>query len=284
MKIEVKNKENQRLSMANEQLQFRLQSHPNLSSNPDTSLNSSSYISFSEENRDQPGSMQQQQQQQQNQQPRHTRAFTLHTSASNGDSITNTIKDASSGGQTGTQPPPVKLRSKSFKNPTMSNKTSEASTNSMNQSLFSTLNYASSSQFRPVSESFNFNLNDQNINMTKSFNVMYDKHNNSSSSNENQFNYFDGLAGDLERNEEDCINSTGCDANDECGSGSTSSLKSANLLNANYRISPDQMTKSVPCMVLKNTTNNANSELQEEYSDEDSYSKLSDLECSSNQS
>ena len=43
MKIEVKNRENQRLSMQNEQLQFRLQSHPNLSinTNGDTSFNTS---------------------------------------------------------------------------------------------------------------------------------------------------------------------------------------------------------------------------------------------------
>jgi chromosome segregation ATPase len=55
LKIEVKNKENQRLSMANEQLQFRLQSQPNLSfKNADGSLNSS-FTSYTPENEQQKG-------------------------------------------------------------------------------------------------------------------------------------------------------------------------------------------------------------------------------------
>ena len=56
LKIEVKNKENQRLSMANEQLQFRLQSQPNLSfKNADGSLNSS-FTSYTPENEQQKAS------------------------------------------------------------------------------------------------------------------------------------------------------------------------------------------------------------------------------------
>ena len=266
MKIEVKNKENQRLSMANEQLQFRLQSHPNLSANQDTSLNSSSYVSFSDENKDNHDTAKQDYSQQQHQQPRHARAYTLHPS-----SATSSEDSADSISIVSPQPPPVKLRSKSFKNQNMQNKTSEM-TSSMNKSLYSTRQYQTN-QFRPVSDNFNFNINDQNINMTKSFNVMYDKHNNSSSSNDN---YFEGLVSDLDRNEENCIKIK-IDANEE-SSGSSTSLKSSSIINTNYHIKEDQMTKSVPCMVLKNSNN---THMETEFSDEESYSKSSDLEFGS---
>jgi hypothetical protein len=301
MKIEVKQKENQRLSMANEQLQFRLQSHPNLSSNQDTSLNSSSFVSFSEETpKDTKNTIAKQQLQLEKQQPRHTRAYTLHPSSAMTTSSEDSADSISVNGQS-PQPPPVKLRSKSFKSQyhtttttttTITNDSSSSNpSNSMNKSLYSTLNYQKN-QFRPISDTFNFNLDDQNVNMTKSFNVMYDKHNNSSSSNDNQINYF-------ERNEEDF--KTDLDANDEeleeeedddeeSASGSTSSLKSSSISNTNYTshhrnikiIKEDQMTKSVPCMALKGEDSNSQVPT-EEFSDDDeeSYSKSSELEYGS---
>jgi hypothetical protein len=264
MKIEVKNKENQRLSMANEQLQFRLQSHPNLSSNQDSLLNSSSYASFSDENKDSIETTKPHHQYQP--QPRHARASTMHPSSVTSSEDSEEINLISS------QAPQVKLRSKSFKSQNLPNKTSD-SNKSINKSLHNNLGYQNN-KFRPVSDTFNFNLNDQNINMTKSFNVMYDKHNNSSSSNDNYF--------DLDRNEENCNKLTldDCDeCNDESG-GSSSSLKSSSILDANFDCikDEDQMTKSVPCMVLKNT-NNDTTHRQTEFSDEEMlYIKTSDLE------
>jgi len=261
--------------MANEQLQFRLQSHPNLSSNQDSILNSSSYASFSDENKDSSDTTKsqyqyQQKQQQQQQQPRHARAYTMHPS-----SVTSS-EDSEEISVVSPQPPPVKLRSKSFKNQNTSIKTSE-NNSSMNKSLYNTLSYQKN-QFRPVSDTFNFNLNDQNINMTKSFNVMYDKHNNSSSSNDN---YFDNLASDLERNEDNCnkLTNDDCDEGNDESEGSSSSLKSSSILDANFDCikDEDQMTKSVPCMDLKSADNHS-TDRQTEFSDEEIYLKPSDLE------
>jgi hypothetical protein len=260
MKIEIKNKENQRLSMANEQLQFRLQSHPNLSSNQDSLLNSSSYASFSDENKESSDTIKPQNQQN-HQQPRHARAYTLHPS-----SVTSS-EDSEEISVISPQPPPVKLRSKSFKTQNSSNKTSEN-----NKSPYNTVNYHKN-QFRPVSDTFNFNLNNQNIIMTKSFNVMYDKHNNSSSSNDN---YFDNLP-----NEDNCIKLTvdDCDEVNDESEGSSSSLKSSSILDVNFESikDEDQMTKSVPCMNLK-ITDNINNHRHGEFSDEEVYIKSSDLE------
>ena len=102
-KIEVKNRENQRLSMQNEQLQFRLNSHPNLSinTNGDNSFNISSNSMNPYDDSNEPTTS------------RCKRASTAHESHNDSACADN----HSSGDQADnvSPTPPVKLRSKSFK-------------------------------------------------------------------------------------------------------------------------------------------------------------------------
>lgn len=210
MKIDVKNKENQRLSMANEQLQFRLQSQPNLSlTNIDYSFNSQNTSNTIDQ-------LDQQEHQTESDNPKLklTRASTLtfHSyNSQNSPSVSPTETQASNSLTQSSlssmthelSSSTVKLRSKSFK--THPSRSSDA-----NKKLFSSYHQNvthRAEQFRPVSESFDFNSNDRDAFMTRSV-IMYDSNQSSLMNN----NDFECLQNDV-TNEADCVSSIdACDS------------------------------------------------------------------------
>lgn len=144
MKVEAKSKENQRLSMQNEQLQFRLQSHPNLSGNDSILLNNnnnSSSNNYESTTSGTPGRL--------DGAPLCSSSLTKARTKSTLDS------SAHSSGDTATCSLPVKLRSKSFK--TTSTTKTASSTASSKENGGSLL----AEQFRPVSENFDYDVDDQ---------------------------------------------------------------------------------------------------------------------------
>lgn len=184
MKIEMKNRENQRLSMANEQLQFRLQSQPNLSQA--TSLNGAqaggngnSDLSFTSLNMS-PCLNNNNYEDQQYQTPsleNEKNYASMVTSTSllqkkrhdeNNDESEMDFIDG--GSSLDPSPAVVKLRSKSFKTPVGTS--SSSATSSRNNNNNNNRNHNFHMQFRPVSESFDFNINERDMFMTRSA-VMY---------------------------------------------------------------------------------------------------------------
>lgn len=181
LRIEKKDKENQRLSMQNEELQFRLQSQPNLSQlNNDNSesdqstdksyenianikLTRSSTISY------------------------HPNNNTIETERDIIQSSLTSIQYENQMNNSG-----VKLRSKSFK-----------ANSNRNNKMYSSYH---SAQFRPVSENFDFSINERDVYMTRSA-VMYDSIDTSYINRNNEF---------VARNSEfttECVSSNdGCDS------------------------------------------------------------------------
>jgi hypothetical protein len=257
MRIEMKDRENQRLSMANEQLQFRLQSNPNLSvnnsQNLDTTLNNS--LSLSQQNNDDENLVKKLEEEiakQNNPESplcskiRLTRASTICTdkNTESNPNVDELVEHYLRQPIYNSTPPcsnsTVKLRSKSH----LSGKYSYDSSSLTNQSL-NKLN-TDKHQFRPVSESFDFNINndelDQNVYMTRSV-IMYSDQNRSKNIND-----YDCLIDDFSTM--DCISSgaeQGC-----VGGGSTSS--STSHLDSTSNNDDLNGFKSVPCIQLNNNS------------------------------
>ena len=258
MRIEMKDRENQRLSMANEQLQFRLQSNPNLSinnsQNLDTTLNNSLFLS-NQNNDDEHlvNKLEEEIAKQNNQESpacskiKLTRASTVCTdkSTENNANVDELVEHYLRQPIYNSTPPcsnsTVKLRSKSH----LTTKYSYDSSSLTNQSL-NKLNIEKH-QFRPVSESFDFNINnddlDQNVYMTRSV-IMYDDQNRSKNNND-----YDCLIDDY--NTMDCI-SSGAEQGCVGGGGSTSS--STSHLDSTSNNDDLNGFKSVPCIQLNNNS------------------------------
>lgn len=222
-KVEVKAKENQRLSMQNEQLQFRLQSQPNLSLNQngnesfnlsDISINDNSFFNKIHETEN-------------NAHDYFDQCNSLTTS--NFKRVSTSSKSPYDPQMNTDQAPIVKLRSKSFKaqlcpQPTADKKYSNSFHNT------------SSRQFRPVSDAFNFDLNEHDFNASA--------------------HAYEMTRSDIIYDENDTHNTTysltdACDSNEKY---SNSNSSSTSLLDS--QSTEDQMTKSVPCiMVLKADSN-----------------------------
>lgn len=201
MKIEVKSKENQRLSMQNEQLQFRLQSQPNLSANNN---NDSLLLNITDNHISTPNH-------EQNQtspvpKMRVTRASTLNSSFDNNPAI-NSCPTSSDHDTTSL---PVKLRSKSFKTPSLAH------------------NNIISEQFRPVSENFDFNLNDRDLYMTRSV-IVYD-----SSPNHHLHNEYETEFDLVCNNESSCSSNSHLDQNNQSPLSSESCMKNLEDQTLNY--------------------------------------------------
>ena len=230
MKIEVKNKENQRLSMQNEQLQFRLQSQPNLSLNATHSNNANNSLLFAASNvsmvaeteaatsvdddsspTDQVLGDEQScfEIRTRNQKTKLTRGASSLSSQSyevdiadlvnkNSAFVDNVVND---GVDTS------RLRSKSLKMQlglTKKNSFNGVPSDGViidpvkNKKLFSSYHqpscsssYSFNKQFRPVSEHFDFNINDRDIYMTRSV-IVYDSQSgnqNDSIGNSNESEY-----------------------------------------------------------------------------------------------
>lgn len=215
MKVEIKNKENQRLSMQNEQLQFRLQSQPNLSltNNNESfdlsniSMNDNSFFNKVHENDN-------------------MSAYYDHCASISSAKRSMTMKETKISNYSEVQTAVVKLRSKSFKAPLMAKHSYDSSLAS--EKKYSMSFHDNNRQFRPVSENFDFDLRDHEFNtdyeMTRS-DILYED-NDTDTQNTNSLT--DG-----------CSNEKYSHSN----SSSTSLLDSQST--------EDQMTKSVPCMVLK---------------------------------
>lgn len=261
-KIEIKNRENQRLSMQNEQLQFRLQSHPNLS------ISTTADLSFTSMNI----SM--------NQSDKTVNDDSLNNNDSSeflktyeSSPISKRHNDKSDNRCTtlphnSTTISTVKLRSKSFKIPLVSSQSTDSTST---KDYFDCFPYANNNQqFRPVSEAFEYNINtgnERDLYMTRSV-IMYN--NSSSSSNDsstkcNNNNImcnnsdkkylntdYGSLMGDLlggngsssaDTNDDVMVNSM-----NDCDSTTSSSSNLDNIIiptkNENH------MTKSVPCMLI----------------------------------
>lgn len=231
MKVEVKNKENQRLSMQNEQLQFRLQSQPNLSINNNgnesfdlSNISISNDNSFFNKVHDAENAVDYFDQCQSLSSSNIKRASTMKEPrvgyANNGQEI-QTYDNS--------ETPIVKLRSKSFKNQLSQKYSYDSSIIANDKKYSNSFHNSNNRQFRPVSETFNFELNEhdfneQNYEMTRS-DIIYD-------------------------DENDTHNTTysltdACESNEKY---SNSNSSSTSLLDSN---NDDQMTKSIPCMVLK---------------------------------
>lgn len=217
MKFEVKNKENQRLSMQNEQLQFRLQSQSNLSlPNNETDLLNLSNISNLNEN-----SFFVKLQENENA----NEYLENYTSLG----VPNTKRpalDHQAHSFDNTETPVVKLRSKSFKNQ-LAQKYSYDSRTANEKKYSNSFHNTNNRHFRPVSEAFNFEMNghefsEQNYEMTRS---EYD---------------------DNETQNTTCSLTDACESNEKY---SNSNSSSTSLLDS--QSTEDPMTKSVPCMVLK---------------------------------
>lgn len=228
MKVEVKNKENQRLSMQNEQLQFRLQSQPNLSltNNGNESFNLSN-ISISNDN-----SFFNKVYENENAEDYFDQCSSLTTSNSKRGPMDRRKIDLKFDNQNhsydNTETPVVKLRSKSFKNQ-LTQKHSHDSSLSNDKKYSNSFHNSNNRQFRPVSETFNFDLNDHDFNehnyeMTRS-DILYD---------------------DNDTQDTTCSLTDACESNEKY---SNSNSSSTSLLDS--QSNEDQMTKSVPCMVLK---------------------------------
>ncbi len=202
IKIEAENKENKRLSMLNEQLQFRLQLHPNLSQNESTMFSSLQQTTTTAATDSSPvcsadGMFEIQTR---NQKTKLTRASTLisHSYELN---ISDLNNPSSKEGSTTDQ---VRLRSKSLRNQMSlgggGSSAQKKPLSSDNSSLFSSYYQPSSSsspfasstnaqnnqQFRPVSEHFDFNLTDRDIFMTRSVYVPNNMSTSSHQTNTNQ--------------------------------------------------------------------------------------------------
>jgi hypothetical protein len=192
MKIEVKSKENQRLSMHNEQLQFRLQSTTSASlnatcnSNINDSLFNSPNVSLVAEEAAAASSSDLQpiktdagyfEIRTRNQKTKLTRAATLSSQSYEldikPDTTDTTKKESTTSAET------CRLRSKSLKGQVdLGGAQKKAQLSTRSDKLFSSFHQAATSssssfgqQFRPVSEHFDFNINDRDVYMTRSVNV-----------------------------------------------------------------------------------------------------------------
>jgi hypothetical protein len=300
MKIEMKNKENQRLSMANEQLQFRLQSQSSLSltnTQTDNLFNNLNVSSINDNNN--------------NNESLHNlshnlndenslfastsandrtptfdeqlpatkaRAFTIADSSMsekyinkcsspelNTYSISASKKSSKAATSLSTEPLAVKLRSKSFKNP-VTNNVSICTTRTINND-----NYLDNSkQFRPVSESFDFNISDRDFYLTRSP-IMYENNANENSINENNTELIlPDLTGSMishvgntskifNNNQENNNAKIKLIDNDllikaESSAPRITSSSSSSTSNLNMNSQADErMTKSVPCITIDNS-------------------------------
>jgi hypothetical protein len=274
MKIEVKSKENQRLSMHNEQLQFRLQSNNSTISNINDSLFNSPNVSLVAESPSEHSSAHAPLRTDEghfeirtrNQKTKLTRAATLSSQSyeldikpeeAKKETVVTTSIDA------------CRLRSKSLKAQVdLSGKKPGSSARNQNEKLFSSFHQPGSTsssssfnqQFRPVSEHFDFNIDDREIYMTRSVNIYersssVNQDENSEAAFLSQFEEYDSMIESsttnpcLERNltesvtklneKEQTQNESGTtDANDETKmmeeeNGSVSSNSSISMSNAN---------------------------------------------------
>lgn len=220
LKIEVKNRENQRLSMQNEQLQFRLQSHPNLSIHPngENSFNTSntSFLPYDEQQQDPCASH------------KCKRASTMRDSSYLNDCCLEQTTIDHQSSATSSPTPPVKLRSKSFK-------TQQSAIETSNKKSSYSRQY--NHNYRPVSEMYDINLNDRDTLMTRSY----------TTATNNQIT-------NANVNNEDNLDQT-IDITNEMNSArcvSSSSSSSISHLDINSHVE-DQMTKS--CCMLKEGAN-----------------------------
>ncbi|RNA30278.1 titin -like protein [Brachionus plicatilis] len=184
IKIEKKDKENQRLSMQNEELQFRLQSQPNLNQLNNDTLNSESDQSSDKSYENFPNF-------------KLTRSSTVDYHPNCKSMDTNIIQTSLSTLTHDNQitNSGVKLRSKSFK----------ANSNRSNK-MFNSYHPA---QFRPVSENFDFSINERDIYMTRSA-VMYSSNDANYLNRDNEYDTLVTGAGDMTA---ECVSSNdGCDS------------------------------------------------------------------------
>ena len=254
MKIEVKNRENQRLSMQNEQLQFRLQSQPNLSYlNQDGSFNSPSLNdnsqNFSKNHEKSNLSMASH--------SRLKRASTITESSSGNGVVGEVVDESYAVGDTSldatSTTPVVKLRSKSFK------------TNSKaNQQQYSIKKHNHLDQIRPVSEFYDANTNERDMFMTRSA-IMYE---------DSVDSMIIGTIGECGMS-----GGSGSGINGERCASSSSSTSHLDI-NTNQE---NQMTKSVPCMMLTNEGNFKikNKKMNEPIDTKSNYFLKTDNSCSS---
>lgn len=205
MKIEKKDKENQRLSMQNEELQFRLQSQPNLNQLNNDTLNSESDQSTdkSYENLAK---------------IKLTRSSTIgyHPNCKSMDSDRDIVQSSLTSIHHDNQVTnsAVKLRSKSFK-----------ANSNRNNKMFSSYHPA---QFRPVSENFDFSINERDIYMTRSV-VMYESNDANYLNRDNEYDTIVTGVGDITT---ECVSSNdGCDSTSSSNSHLEKNSETENYIN-----------------------------------------------------
>ncbi len=237
IKVEVKSRENQRLSMQNEQLQFRLQSHSNLSlaaNDHETSFNLSN-ISISNDN----SFFSKLTNDQNSHEFNNPSYYEQYQSLS-----TTTTTTTASTSDTSNETPVVKLRSKSCKSQLSYEPVGRSGKNKNPYSSFHHSPATNNRQFRPVSDNFNFELSEEhdfssglhNFEMTRS-------------------EYNDDNLTDTHNTT--CSLTDALDSNDKY-SNNNSNCSSTSLLDSQCA-DEGQMTKSMACMALKNGSNVSNS-------------------------
>ncbi len=233
LKVETKARENQRLSMQNEQLQFRLQSHSNLSLAVNDHENSFNLSNISISNDNSFFSKLSHEQHLHDLNPSYYEQY---------QSLATTMPPASIDA-TNNETPVVKLRSKSCKSQLSYDPIGRNAKTQKNFHSFHHSPGTNSRQFRPVSDTFNFELNEEhdfrnglyNFEMTRSeYNDddLTDTHNTTCS-----------LTDALESNGKFSDNNSNC--------SSTSLLDSQGPEDG-------QIVKSIACMALKNGSNASN--------------------------
>jgi hypothetical protein len=237
--------------MQNEQLQFRLQSQPNLSVNNGDSFNLSN-ISIPNDNESMFCSRTQQIQEDYFEQTTHSAKMKRASTLNEADCLISGEQSLDvSNSET---PIVVKLRSKSFKNQL----TSKLSYDSASKKYSNSFQNSGNRQFRPVSEMFDFNLNERDFGlnspnyMTRSV-IMYDETQNTQS-----------------------LNEAGERVGDKYGG-----LNSSSASHLDMHHNEDPMTKSVPCMVLKPSSKSKSIETSSSDAATNDNEKLNSLSSSS---